>query len=62
MNEEEKDKKEGLFKRLKYIEGKNEELLKVKNKTENIKKSLILLTTFKFTAKELIEEIKALVI
>ena len=37
LNEEEKDKKEGLFKRLKYIEGKNEELLKVKNKTENIK-------------------------
>ena len=31
------DKKEGLLKRLKNIEDKNEELLKAKNKTENIK-------------------------
>ena len=31
------DQKEGLFKRLKNIEDKNEELLKAKNKTENIK-------------------------
>ena len=29
--------KDGLFKRLKNIEDKNEELLKIKNKTENIK-------------------------
>ena len=31
------DQKEGLLKRLKNIEDKNEELLKAKNKTENIK-------------------------
>ena len=31
------DKKEGLFKKRKNIEDKNEELLKAKNKTENIK-------------------------
>ena len=31
------DQKEGLLKRLKKIEDKNEELLKAKNKTENIK-------------------------
>ena len=35
---EEKDKKEGLLKRLKNIENKNEELLKTtKNKAENVK-------------------------
>ena len=33
----EEDKKEGLFKRLKNIEDKNEELLKIRNKTENIR-------------------------
>ena len=33
----EEDKKEGLLKKLKNIEDKNEELLKIKNKTENIK-------------------------
>ena len=31
------DRKEGLFKKLKNIEDKNEQLLKIKNKTENIK-------------------------
>ena len=31
------DKKEGLLKRLKSTEDKNEELRKAKNKTENIK-------------------------
>ena len=31
------DKKEGLLKKLKNIEDKNEQLLKIKNKTENIK-------------------------
>ena len=31
------DQKDGLFKRLKNIEDKNEELLKIKNKTKNIK-------------------------
>ena len=61
LNEEEKDKKEGLFKTLKYIEDKNEELLKAKNKTENIKE----VTDFvdqplSLEVKELIEEIKVL--
>ena len=51
------DQKEGLFKRLKNIEDKNEELLKAKNKTENIKE----ITDFvdqplNLGAKELIEE------
>ena len=32
-----KDKEEGLLKKLKKIEDKNEELLRIKNKTENIK-------------------------
>ena len=55
------DQKEGLFKRLKNIEDKNEELLKAKNKTENIKE----VTDFvdqplSLEAKELIEEIKVL--
>ena len=54
------DQKEGLFKRLKNIEDKNEELLKAKNKTENIKE----VTDFvdqplSLEAKELIEEIRA---
>ena len=53
-------KKEGLFKRLKSIEDKNEKLLEVKDKTkENIKE----VTDFvdqplSFKAKELIEEIR----
>ena len=33
----EDDKKEGFLKKLKNIEDKNEQLLKIKNKTENIK-------------------------
>ena len=33
----EDDKKEGLLKKLKNVEDKNEQLLKIKNKTENIK-------------------------
>ena len=55
-------KKEGLFKRLKSIEDKNEKLLEVKDKTkENIKE----VTDFvdqplSFEAKELIEEIKVI--
>ena len=32
-----KDKEEGLLKKLKKIEDKNEQLLRIKNKTENIK-------------------------
>ena len=56
----EEDKKEGLLKRLKYIEDKNEEQLEAtKNKTENIKE----LTDFveepsSLKEKGLIEEIK----
>ena len=53
------DQKEGLFKRLKNIEDKNEELLKAKNKTENIKE----VTDFVdeplgLEARDLIEEIR----
>ena len=33
----EDDKKEGILKKLKNIEDKNEQLLKIKNKTENVK-------------------------
>ena len=55
-------KKEGLFKRLKSIEDKNEKLLEVKDKTkENIKE----VTDFvdqplSFEAKELIKKISAI--
>ena len=58
----EEDKKEGLSKRLKNIEAKNEKLLEVKNKTgENIKE----VTDFvdqplSFKAKVLVEEIKVI--
>ena len=46
------DQNDGLFKRLKSIEDKNEELLKIKeNKTENMKKSLVFLRTFKFRSE-----------
>ena len=55
------DQKEGLFKRLKNIEDKNEELLKAKNKTENIKKVPDFVDQpLSLEAKELIEEIKVL--
>ena len=55
------DKKEGLFKRLKNIEDKNEKLLEAKNKTKNIKE----ITDFvdehlSLEAKDLIEEIRAI--
>ena len=61
MNKDE-DKREGLLKRLKDIEHKNEKLLEVKSKTgENIKE----VTDFvdqplSFEAKEIIEEIRAI--
>ena len=46
------DQNDGLFKRLKSIEDKNEELLKIKeNKMENMKKSLVFLRTFKFRSE-----------
>ena len=53
--------KKGLFKRLKNIKNENEELLKAKNKTENIKE----ITDFvdqplNLWAKELIEEIRVI--
>ena len=59
--DKDEDKKEGLLKRLKNIEDKNEEPLKVKNKTENIKE----ITDFvdqplSFEAEKLIEEIKVI--
>ena len=55
------DQKEGLLKRLKNIEDKNEELLKAKNKTENIKE----VTDFadeplSLEARDLIEEIRVI--
>ena len=55
------DQKEGLLKRLKHIEDKNEELLKAKNKTENIKE----VTDFvdeplSSEGRDLIEEIRAI--
>ena len=58
---DEDDKKEGLLKRLINIEDKNEELLKAKNKTQNIKE----VTDFvdehlSLEAKELIEEIRVI--
>ena len=58
----EDDKKEGLLKRLKNIEDKNEKLLEVKNKAnENIKQVIYFVDQpLSFEAKELIEEIKAI--
>ena len=39
----EEDKKEGLLKKLKNIDDKNEQLLEIKQKTENIREIAILL-------------------
>ena len=55
------DQKEGLLKRLKKIEDKNEELLKAKNETENIRE----VTDFvdeplSLEARDLIEEIRVI--
>ena len=55
------DQKEGLLKRLKKIEDQNEELLKAKNKTENIRE----VTDFvdeplSLEARDLIEEIRVI--
>ena len=56
-----KIKKEGLLKRLKDIEDKIEELLKVKNKSENIKEVTGFIDQpLSFEAKKLIEEIRVL--
>ena len=55
----EEDKKEGLLKKLKNIEDKNEELLKIKDKTENIKEVTdFVKESLSLEAKALIEEIR----
>ena len=55
------DKKEGLLKKLKNIEDKNEQLLKMKNKTENIKEVTdFVREPLSPEAKALIEEIRAI--
>ena len=55
----EDDKKEGLLKKLKNIEDKNEELLKIKNRQENIKEVTdFVRDPLSLEAKALIEEIK----
>ena len=55
----EEDKKEGLLKRLKNIEDKNEKLLKPKNKTENVKEVADFVNEpLRLEAKELIKQIK----
>ena len=55
------DKKEGLLKKLKNIEDKNEQLLKIKNKTENIKEVTdFVREPLSPEAKALIEEIRAI--
>ena len=61
LNKDE-DKKEGILKRFKNIEDKNEKLLEVKNKTgENIKEVTDFVDqSLSFEAKELIEEIKVI--
>ena len=50
-----KIKKEGLLKKLKNIEDKNEQLLEIKNKTENIKE------VTNFVKEPLSPEAKALI-
>ena len=55
----EDDKKEGLLKKLKNIEDKNEQLLKIKNKTENIKEVTdFVRKPLSLEGKALIEEIR----
>ena len=57
----EEGKKEGLLKKLKNIEDKNEQMLKIKNKTENIKEVTdIVKKPFTLEAKALIEEIRTI--
>ena len=57
----EEDKKEGLLKKLKNIEDKNEQLLKIKNKTENIKEVIDFIEKpLSLEAKALIKEIRAI--
>ena len=55
----EDDKKEGLLKKLENIEDKNEQLPKIKHKTENIKEvSDFVKEPLSLEAKALIEEIR----
>ena len=55
------DQKDRLFKRLKNIEDKNEQLLKIKNKTENIKEIINLIKEPSSPeAMALLEEIKTM--
>ena len=55
------DKKEGLLKKLKNTEEKNEQLLKTKNKTENIKDVTDFVEEpFNLEVKALIEEIRTI--
>ena len=57
----EDDKKEGLLKKLKNIEDKNEDLLKIKNKTENVKEVTdFVKEPLSLKAKALIEEIRVI--
>ena len=60
--DEEKDKKEGLLKRLKNIEDKNKQLPKTtKNKTENINETTDFIEeSLSQEAKALIEEIRTI--
>ena len=54
----EDDKKEGLLKKLKNIEDKNEQLLKIKNKTEIKEVTDFVKEPLSLEAKALIEEIR----
>ena len=55
----EEDKKEGLQKKLKNIKGKNDEMVKIKNKTENIKEVTdFVKEPLSLEAKDLVEEIR----
>ena len=54
------DQKEGLLKRLKNIEDKNEELLKAKNKTENIKEVTDFVDEPCLEARDSIKEIRVI--
>ena len=54
----EEDKKEGLLKKLKNIEDKNEQLLKIKNKTEIKEVTDFVKEPLSLEAKALIEEIR----
>ena len=57
----EEDKKEGLLKKLKNTKDKNEQLLKIKNQTENMKQVIdFVKEPLSLEAKALIEEIRAM--